>query len=262
MKLSILIKSMAIMALMLAASGPAVAEKLLLGNEGTYPPFSILDTTGNLSGIEPDLAREMCKRMGVDCEIVPMDFSALLPSLTSGKIDIIASQLTWSPERLKVTEYSIPVVFNPEGFVVPKGWNKDYDNSAMSGMKIGVYSGSTYAKYVETQLPDAIPVAYENNDQMVLDLKAGRIDSIFGAKLNWSTLLIDTPDGKDWVISEPDFWSAGKKVGLSWAVQKGEMELIKRINSALQSLIDDCTYTSIRMKYLDVQLLEEESKCL
>ncbi len=248
--------------LSLSVAAPAQAAKLLLGNEGTYPPFSILGTDGSLSGLEPDLARAMCERMEAECEIVTMDFSALLPSLISGKIDMIVSQLTPLPERLEATEFTIPVILNPEGFVVPKDWDKGYDNAAMSGMRLGVYKGSSHAKYVETQLPDATPVYFENNDQMLLDLKAGRIDGVFGGKINWTTLLIDTDDGKDWMLSEPDFWAAGEKAGMSWAITKGEMELLERADAALQSLIDDCTYTELRKKYLSIQLLEEEANCM
>jgi ABC-type amino acid transport substrate-binding protein len=66
---------------MLAAVAPAEAEKLLVGNEGVYPPFSIVASDGTLTGFEPDLAREVCKRMGDDCEFVVMDFKALIPSI-------------------------------------------------------------------------------------------------------------------------------------------------------------------------------------
>ena len=118
--------------------------------------------------------------MGANCEITAMDFSALLPSLISGKIDMIVSQLTPLPERLEATEFPVPVILNPEGFVVPKGWDKGWDNAAMSGMRLGVYKGSSHAKYVEVELPDATPVYFENNDEMLLDLKAGRIDGVFG----------------------------------------------------------------------------------
>lgn len=259
---STVLKTLGVVLLAFAVSTPAIGQKLKLGNEGTYPPFSIMGTDGGLSGLEPDLAREMCKRMGADCEITAMDFSALLPSLISGKLDMIVSQLTPLPERLEATEFTIPVILNPEGFVVPKGWTEGYDNAAMKDMRLGVYKGSSHAKYVETQLPGATPVYFENNDQMLLDLKAGRIDGVFGGKINWTTLLIDTPEGKDWMLSEPDFWAAGEKAGMSWAVQKGEMALVKKANTALQSIIDDCTYTKIRKKYLSVQLLEEESKCM
>lgn len=262
MKSSTVLKALGGVLLAVAISTPAQADKLKLGNEGTYPPFSILGTDGSLSGLEPDLARAMCERMGADCEIIAMDFSALLPSLISGKLDMIVSQLTPLPERLEATEFTIPVIMNPEGFVVPKGWSKGYDNAAMSGMRLGVYKGSSHAKYVETELPGATPVYFENNDQMLLDLQAGRIDGVFGGKINWSTLLIDTPAGADWMISPPDFWASGEKAGMSWAIQKGEMGLLEKANAALQSLIDDCTYTEIRAKYISIQLLEEEAKCM
>jgi ABC-type amino acid transport substrate-binding protein len=252
----------AAMLLTLVMFNPASAQKLTLGNEGTYPPFSILGTDGSVTGIEPDLAREMCKRMGAECEIVAMDFSALLPSLISGKIDMIISQLTPLPERLEATEFTLPVVFSPEGFVVPKDWNKGFDNEAMSGMKLGVYKASSHAKYVEVNLPAAQPVYFENNDQMALDLLAGRIDGVFGHKINWQILLIDTPDGSDWKLSGPDFWAMGEREGMSWAAQKGKVDLVKKVNEALESMIADCTYTKIRKQYIAVQMLDEESKCM
>jgi ABC-type amino acid transport substrate-binding protein len=247
--------------LTLMMSNPASAQKLTLGNEGTYPPFSIVGTDGRVTGIEPDLAREMCKRMGAECEIVSMDFSALLPSLIAGKIDMIISQLTPLPERLEATEFTLPVVFSPTGFVVHKDWEKGFDNEAMSGMKLGVYKGSSHAKYVEVNLPDAQPVYYDNNDQMALDLLADRIDGVFGDKINWQLLLIDTEDGKDWKLSE-DYWETGEREGKHWAAQKGNTELIKIVNEALESIIADCTYTKIRKQYLAVQMLDEESKCM
>ena len=74
-----------------AAGVPALADRLKLGNEGIYPPFSIVDSNGNLTGIEPDWAREMCKRMNADCEFVVMDFKALIPSLLQGKFDALVS---------------------------------------------------------------------------------------------------------------------------------------------------------------------------
>ena len=70
------------------------ADKLTFGNEGTYPPFSILDPSGKLTGFEPELAREMCKRMGAECDIVAMDFKALIPSMMQGKLDGVVSQIT------------------------------------------------------------------------------------------------------------------------------------------------------------------------
>jgi len=46
------------------ANATARADHLKLGNEGIYPPFSIVDSNGNLTGIEPNWAREMKVEQG------------------------------------------------------------------------------------------------------------------------------------------------------------------------------------------------------
>ena len=232
--------------------------KLILGNEGSYPPFSIITTEGTLSGMEPELAREMCKRMEVDCEIVTMDFKALLPSLISGKIDMIASQLTPLPERLEKAEFTTPILLAPDTLIVAKDWDKGYDAAALKGVKVAVQRGSSHAKYLKEQWPGAIPVYYENPDQQQLDLLAGRVDAVFGAKLIWAMNLIEKPEGKDWKLSEEDFWVAGEVVGNSWAIQKGRLDLLESVNETIASMVADCTYTKIRMKYLPIQTLAEE----
>lgn len=231
------------------SAATADAQTLTLGNEGTYPPFSMIEADGTLKGLEPELARAMCERMGADCNIQPMDFNALLPSLVSGKIDMIASQLWPTPERVARAEFTDPVLFNPNAFVIGKSWDKGYTPEAMSGMRVAVIQGSSQAKFLGVKYPDLTLVPYDNPDQMQLDLLAGRVDAAFGAKLNWIINLIDTPDGTDWKVSEENFWDTGEPVGLSWAAQKGDMELVGRINEALSGLLEDCTYTNIRKNY-------------
>src|SRR5215469_15244665 len=91
--------ALGLLAATLLSVQPAASDSLKMGNEGTYPPFSVLDSSGKLTGFEPELAREMCKRMNAECEIVAMDFKALIPSMLQGKLDAVVSQITPLPER-------------------------------------------------------------------------------------------------------------------------------------------------------------------
>jgi arginine/ornithine transport system substrate-binding protein len=233
-----------------ALTGAAAwGESLTLGNEGTYPPFSMIEADGTLKGLEPELARAMCERLRAECQIQAMDFNALLPSLVSGKIDMIASQLWPTPERLEKAEFTDPVLFNPNAFIVQKSWDKGYSPQDMAGKKVAVIQGSSQAKFLRETYPDLELVAYDNPDQMQLDLLAGRVDAAFGAKLNWIITLIDKPEGADWKVSDENFWDTGEPVGLSWAAEKGNTELVQRVNGALESLLQDCTYTEIRRQY-------------
>jgi ABC-type amino acid transport substrate-binding protein len=250
-------------------AGPAQAETLKIGNEGTYPPFSIVDSSGTLTGFEPDLAREVCKRMGTDCEFVVMDFKALIPSLLQGKFALIATQLTPTPERKEKLLLSKPIVYNPATFVVKKDNNLEITKEGVAGkgLKIGLQRGAFTGKWVQDRFGDSLQyVYYDNPDQVRLDLLAGRIDMTFDSKINWKLELIDKPEGKDWKLAGGDHWAGDQLIpeaerGSVWAVRKGEDALLKRIDEALAAVKADCTYTKIRKKYLDISILPEDEAC-
>ncbi|MDM8016377.1 MAG: transporter substrate-binding domain-containing protein [Rhizobium sp.] len=262
------VASMLLGALTLTAR-PASAEKLLLGNEGVYPPFSIVASDGSLTGFEPALAREMCKRMNVECDFVVMDFKALIPSILQGKFNILASQLSPTPERLEKLTYALPIVYNPATFVVRKDSNLTFTPEGLAGksLKLGLQRGASSIPYVEKNFTGLFtPVLYDNPDQMQLDLLAGRVDLVFDSKINWTLELINKPEGKDYMLAGGDHWLGDPAIpanerGYSWAVRKGDEAIVERMNVALKSIIEDCTYTKIRKEYLDITILAGEEAC-
>lgn len=252
------------------AASLASAQTLKFGNEGVYPPFSMVDSSGRLTGVEPELAREMCKRMKVECEIITMDFKALIPSLLQKKFDGIVSQLSPTPERKEKLALSKPIFVNPTAFVAPASTSFVYTKEGLAGkdIKLGVQRGSASAKYAQEQLGDSVAYTlYDNPDQMRLDLMAGRINMVFDSKINWTITFMDKPEGKGWKFDGGDRWTGDPNLpveerGFSWAVRKGDEELMKKMDEALASLIKDCTYTTIRKKFLSISTLPGEAHCL
>lgn len=258
----------AAIAAMLLCVRPAVADKLILGNEGTYPPFSILDPSGKLTGFEPELARAMCERMKAECDIVAMDFKALIPSLIAGKLDAVASQITPIPSRIGHMLFTMVIIQNDYSFVVPDNWNKPFTKEGLKGVRMGLVSGGATSKFVMDTFGDAIvPVWYDNMVQVKLELLSGRVDATFGARINWRLDLIDTPQGKGWKLDNKQYWLGDPKLppeqrGLSWITRRGNEALIDRMNKALSSLIEDCTYTKIRERFIKFPILPAEAHCL
>ncbi len=253
--------------LLVLSAAPALAgQKVIIGNEGTYPPFSMMSTDSQLTGIEPELAREMCKRAELDCEFSVMDFKALIPSLLQGKVDMVGSQVKPLAERKAVALFSIPIVYNNDAFVVRKDKTYQFTKEGLKGVRIGVQRGSSQAKYIADNFGDAVDaVLYDNPDQIRLDLLSGRIEMTFGARLNWTLELIDKPEGKDWAVAG-DYWTGDASIppaerGSSWIVRKGDDALLAKINAALTSMIEDCTVTKIRSKYISVPIVPGEAKC-
>jgi ABC-type amino acid transport substrate-binding protein len=248
----------------------ASAEHLKLGNEGIYPPFSIVDSKGELTGIEPEWAREMCKRMNAECEFVVMDFKALIPSLLQGKFDALVSQINPLPERKAKALFTIPIVYNPGTYIVPRDSHYEFTAAGLKNAKMGLQRGGADLLFIQRVFGDVIPITlYDNPDQIKLDLLAKRIDMTFGPKINWTMELINKPEGKDWKLDGGEHWVGDPALpeaerGLSWIARKGpEGEaLIQRMNVALEAMMKDCTFTKIRQKYLNFAVVKTEAPCL
>jgi arginine/ornithine transport system substrate-binding protein len=247
---------------------PARADKLIFGNEGTYPPFSVIDPSGRLTGFEPELAREMCKRMNAECDIVAMDFKALIPSLLAGKLDGVVSQITPTPDRVGHMLFSVVIIQNLYSFVVPADSDYTFTKEGLKGVRMGLVNGGATSKYIMNTFGDSIvPVWYDNMVQIKLELLNGRVDMTFGARINWRLDLLDTPDGKGWKMPDEAFWLGDPKLpedqrGLSWIVRPGNEALLARMNTALTSMIADCSYTRLREQFIKFSILPAEAHCL
>jgi ABC-type amino acid transport substrate-binding protein len=254
----------------LAGAASAQAEKLRLGNEGVFPPFSMVGSDGVLKGVEPDLAREMCKRMNVECELIAMDFKALIPSILQGKFDILISQLIPTPERRERLTLSRRLFTNPSTFVVPVNSQYTFTKEGLrgKGIKLALQRGAATTKWAQERFGDAIEYSlYDNPDQEKLDLLAGRVNMLFQLKINATIELISKPEGKGWKLDGGEFDIGQDDIpeanrGLVWAVRKGDDALVKRMNTALDSIFTDCTITAIRKKYLDITTSPEDAACV
>jgi polar amino acid transport system substrate-binding protein len=106
----------------LAAVAPASAQQVLkVGSTPTGVPFTFLDTkTNSIQGVMVDLITEIGKDAGFQVQIEPMQFSTLIASLTSNKIDIISAAMFATAARKEVIDFSDPIYTYGEGLLVPK----------------------------------------------------------------------------------------------------------------------------------------------
>src|SRR3984957_14453745 len=118
----------AVAVLAIAASATGWAQQVLkVGSTPTGIPFTFLDTKSNsIQGVMVDLVTEIGKDAGFQIQIEPMQFSTLVPSLTSNKIDIISAAMFATAARKEVIDFSDPVYTYGEGLLVPKSDKKDY----------------------------------------------------------------------------------------------------------------------------------------
>ena len=85
---------------------PQQGELLRVGTSATREPFCFIDSTRNVTGHDGELARRIAAALGRPIQFIDMKFSALIPALQSGKIDVIISGMTATAERAKTVNFS------------------------------------------------------------------------------------------------------------------------------------------------------------
>jgi polar amino acid transport system substrate-binding protein len=170
-------------ALWVPAMGPAAAADpvLKVGSTATGVPFTFLDTkTNTIQGIMVDLVTAVGKDAGFAVEIEPMQFSTLIPALTTNKIDLIAAAMFATPARREVIDFTDTVYTYGEGLVVPKADAKDYVSlEDLKGKTVGAQVGTAFVEplqksglFPEVKIYDTIP-------DILRDVNAGRIGAGF-----------------------------------------------------------------------------------
>src|SRR5690606_27445176 len=145
-----------------AASGAHAADlidtvkergTLIVGVEGTYPPFNYVDTkTGELDGFDIDVAKLIADKLGVKAQFVKTEWSAILAGLSSGKFDVIINQVGITPERKQTFDFSVPYVASSPQLILRKNDDAGYTSFAdLKGKKLGVSQGSNYEALAKSQ---------------------------------------------------------------------------------------------------------------
>ncbi len=87
-------------------AGLSMAQTVRLGTEGAYPPFNMIDDSGEVAGFEREVGDELCKRAALTCEWVTNEWDSIIPNLVSGNYDVIIAGMSITEERDKVIDFT------------------------------------------------------------------------------------------------------------------------------------------------------------
>mgnify|MGYP006191389469 CR=1 FL=1 len=82
-------KTLICASLALLGSQAAMADTLKIGTEGGYPPWSMVDAAGKVTGFDADVGAALCKELNSDCKFIVQAFDSLIPSLDAKRFDLI-----------------------------------------------------------------------------------------------------------------------------------------------------------------------------
>ena len=240
----------------------ANAKSIRIGTEGAYPPWNNLNSAGDLEGAEIDFGNEACTRMGVECEWVTQDWDGIIPALLNGKYDIIIAGMSITEERKQKVNFTDGYMTDPANFAVLKSSNlgsmgtnwsgsqvKKVDlanpsgkeltaiaqiNTALDGMVVGVQSSTIHQNYVEQYMQGAVEMRlYQTQDDLNLDLAAGRIDAALAAAVAFEDY--NAKAGNVLSLVGPTFSGGTFGSGVGVGIRKDDTKLLSDFNSAIDT---------------------------
>lgn len=232
----------------LAAEPP----KIRVGVEGAYPPFSSVAPDGKIVGFDIDIANALCAQMKAQCTLVQQDFDAMIPALQARKIDVIIASMSATPERLKVVDFSDKYYNTPNRLIAKAGITIDGSPASFKGRKIGVQRSTINDRFATAKFAGATVRRYTKQDEVFLDLAAGRIDATLVDAVAGDVGFLKTPAGKGYAFTGPVYDDpAYFGTGVGVALRKGETPLRDQLNAAIKSIRANGVYKTLQGKYFD-----------
>ena len=233
---------------LLATSVVVVAETakpLIVGMELAYPPFEMTDTSGKPSGVSVDLATDLAKSLGRPVVIQNTSFDGLIPALKTGKVDLVISSMTATPERAKSIDFSDPYLATGLCLLLTKDSTaKGIADLDRAGVKVAVKKGTTGHLYATNHLKKATLLVLDKESAAVLEVSQGKADAFIYDQLstyqNWQRNRTTTR-----ALLEPfqqEYWAVG--------IRQGNDELKREVNAFLKDYRQQGGFDRLGDRYL------------
>ena len=221
------------------------AGKLVIGTSPDFPPFEMLDDSGNVIGIEIEIMELICQELGVELEIKTMDFDSVLPGVQTGKFDVGVSGISVTPAREKNTLFTTPYCLAAQAIVVTSG-SSITCKADLEGKTVSVQTGTTAEEFCMSNGYDV--KAFAANADAEAALTVGKVDAWVIDDLTAAEMVAsyneDHPDAPLVILGE-----AMTTEPYAFAFAQGNEELVAKIDEILQGLLADGTIAKIFEEY-------------
>lgn len=227
--------------------GKTQKEKpLIVAMELAYPPFEMKDSSGNPSGISVDFAKDLGKYLNKEVRIENISWEGLIPSIQTGKADLIISSMSITKDRSEVVDFSIPYSNSLQGILTNKNSNiKSFEDLDKVGNVVAVKTGSTGFIFAQKNIKNAKVIALADESACVTEVIQGKADGFFYDQLtiyrNWK---------KHQEITYPVFIPYQDVDVWGIAVKKGNKELLSKVNEFILKYRNEGGFDKLSEKYL------------
>jgi polar amino acid transport system substrate-binding protein len=220
-------------------------KDLIVGMEMSFPPFEMLDVKGQPAGISVDVARAMGKYLKRPVRFENIPFDGLIPSLKTGKIDVIISSLSLTEDRKKSIDFSDPYL--KMGLAILASTKSDIqsiNDVDKQGHSVAVKKGTTGNIYAIQHFKNARLLVLNDESACAIEVAQGKADCFIYDQIsvfqNWKKY-----EGTTRALLQPfeqEEWAMG--------IRKGNDELRQQINDFIKYFKQTGGFDQLGVKYL------------
>lgn len=215
--------------------------------DATREPFCFKDANSQVSGLDGELARRIGIKLGRPVEFYDMKFAALIPSLQSGKTDVIISMMNATDERRKSVNFTSPYYQQRTVMLVRAGGggNETVEDlkKSLNNKKIGILEGSIFDVWAQSNLPDARIEHYNIVTDLYSALKSHKVEAILNDTV---TSLKTAQEDPAIFVQQPPLFYRDIAVG----VKQGNTGLAAQINEFIAQAGKDGTLAEMEKRWL------------
>lgn len=221
------------------------AGKLTMSTNAEFPPYETTTDSGELEGIDIDVAAAIAEKLGLELQVDDMDFDAALLAAQNGKSDMVMAGVTVTDERLKVMDFSDTYAEGIQSIIVKED-SPIASPDDLADKMIGTQRGTTGYIYCSDDFGDDHVTPYDSGLTAVQALVNGQVDAV----------VIDNAPAQEFVEANPGLKildTAYAQEDYAIGVAKGNTQLLDAINGALEELEADGTLQAIVDKYITAE---------
>lgn len=265
----------AVAAIGLSAAQAKDWTEVRVGVEGAFPPWNMIGPDGKLAGFDIDLMADLCPRAQVKCELIPGEWSSLIPSLNAGKFDLLLT-LGINEARKKVVDFTVPYASGVATFLIRRdgpiaalpmtGERLNLNDKAkadpvmadirtrLKGKIVGVVQSTSQEQLIRAYFGNDVEVrTYKSSPERDLDLRAERIDAGCDSGV-YGTSTLGKPGNENLAMTGPLMKGAMLATEVALGMRKGEPDLKAKFDAAIRASAEAGVIRALSVKWSKLDL--------
>ena len=234
------------MILALSLASVSLADSVVAATNCAFPPYEYYEN-GVEAGIDVDIVKAVCEKLGYDLTIVDTEFGSIIAGVATGKYDIGFGAITITEERAKSVHFTTSYATGIQSIIVKEDSTiASVDDLKAAGIKIGVQQDTTGDIYATDDFGEDHIARFNKGADAVMALSTGKVNAV----------IIDNSPAETFVAQ-----NAGLKIlptayaeeAYGFEISYDKEEFYNAFNAALEELIKDGTVQAIIDKYIKAE---------